>query len=924
MAILRRFLWWLRGPTKEAQLREELQFHLEQEARERREAGLPDHEARSAAHRDLGNEVRVREDVRTVWTWRPLEEVSQDVRYAMRTMFKYRAVSVFAVLSLALGIGANTAIYSFMDAILLRSLPVPDPAALVHLTWHAKPINTSVRGQFVLRSIDGSFVNSPSGASGRIFPFVAFERLATAAPSVLTSLFAHFPAGRINVMVNGEAQLTSGQYVSGDFFAGVGIEPAAGRLIGGDDDRPGAAPVAVLSHGYSERRFGAAGNAVGEPIRINNVVFTVIGVAPPEFFGVDPAAAPGVYLPLGAMLLFDRDAAVMFEDPNYYWAGLMGRVRPGVTYAQAEAALAPIFSQWVAPTAENDAQRANLPWLRVEPGAGGLDTLRRRYSKPLYLLMAMVGLILAIACANTANLLLARAATRRREIAVRLSIGAGRARLIRQLLTESIVLASIAGALGIVIAVAGMRLLTGLLANGVEGFTLHAQLNWNVLVVTIGLSVLCGLLFGLAPAIQSTRPALVPALKDGHADHSRARRRNWLPRLRVTHALVVSQISLLMLLLLAAGLFMRTLTNLQAVPLGFNPDHVLMFEVNAPQAGYPAANAAGFYADVRRRLSEIPGVRAVTLSHASLIRAGRGHTVRVAGAVADGTRFLQTGPGFFSTMQIPILQGREIDERDREGSLPVVVISDLFARTFLPNQNPLGRRLTYQVSRETRIEVEVIGVAATARYGPAKTARNLRAVTPPVIYVPYSQLPGGQLEQMVYALRTDGDPMRYVGTVREIVRAADARVPMTNIKTQAADIAQTINQEIVLARLGTAFAALALLIACVGLYGTMAYSVARRTREIGIRMALGARRIAVTWMVLREVCVLTALGLLISIPVARAASTFVTSFLFDTAPGDPVAIAIALSTLLAAALVASYAPARRATRIDPTTALREE
>jgi macrolide transport system ATP-binding/permease protein len=331
---------------------------------------------------------------------------------------------------------------------------------------------------------------------------------------VLSSIFTYFPAGKVNVIISGEAELADGEYVSGDFFRGLAMSPVAGRLIGFDDDRAGAQPVAVVSHGYGQRRFGAGANAVGQQILINSMPFTVVGVTPSEFFGVDPAFAPSVYLPMHANLLFEANAARVYLDQNYYWIGIMGRLRPGVTMPQAESALAGPFANWVAPTATNDRERANLPMLRVDAGAGGLDTLRQRYSKPLYVLLAMVGLILAIACANTANLLLARAAARRREIAVRSSIGAGRVRLIRQLLTESIVLASISGGLGILIAVAGTRLLTLLLANGDSGFTLHAELNWHVLAVTLGLSLLCGVLFGLAPAIQSTRPALVPALKD--------------------------------------------------------------------------------------------------------------------------------------------------------------------------------------------------------------------------------------------------------------------------------------------------------------------------------------------------------------------------------------------------------------------------
>jgi predicted permease len=531
----------------------------------------------------------------------------------------------------------------------------------------------------------------------------------------------------------------------------------------------------------------------------------------------------------------------------------------------------------------------------------------------------MVGLILAIACANTANLLLARATTRRREIAVRLSIGAGRFRLVRQLLTESLALASISGMLGILIAIAGTRLLTLLLANGDTAFTLlHVELNWRVLMITVAVSMLCGALFGLAPAIQSTRPALVPSLKDGGDGRVLRRRGGWLPGLGLQKALVVGQISLLTLLLIGAGLFVQTVTNLHSVSLGFNEQNVLLFELNAPQAGHPANTVTAFYDELRNRFAGIPGVRAVTLSHSSLLRAGRGHPVRVDGVVTNGTRFMQTGPRFFSTMQIPILQGREIDERDSAGSALVAVISEDFARKFMPDQNPLGRRLSVYGGPTPQREYEIVGVAATAKYGP------LKSTIPPVVYVPYSQLPPGYLQQMTYALRTDGDPLRHINTIRQIVHGADSRVPVTNVVTQTADLNKMINQEIVMARLGTTFAVLALVIAGVGLFGTMSYSVARRTREIGIRVALGARRGGVVWMVMREVIVLTAIGLLISVPLVRGSSQFVESFLFAMTPNDPGAIAIALATLVGAALLAGYGPARRASRIDPTTALREE
>ncbi len=919
-SLFRKFMWWRQRRRKEDELREELQFHLTEEAGERHADGLSEDQARWAARRDLGNVTLLQENTRTVWSWILVEQLAQDVRYGLRAMFKNRLFTALAALSLALGIGANTAIYSFMDSILLRALPVSDPASLVVVKWRSKPfLNTG--NEFVLHSIDGNTYKDRSGTTAAIFPFPAFERLQEASAPVLSSLFAYHPAGNVNVMIKGEAEIAKGQYVSGDFFRGLAVSPAAGRLIAADDDDAGAAPVAVISLGYSQRRFGGAAEAAGQPILINNVAFTVMGVTPSEFFGVDPGAAPDVYLPMHARLLFDRDAARTYLDQNYYWVQMMGRLRPGVGLAQAQAALAGPFEQWVAPTATNDRERANLPVLRLEEGAGGLDSLRRQYSKPLYVLLAMVGLILAIACANTANLLLARAAARKREMAVRLSLGAGRFRVVRQLLTESVLLATLSGALGILFAVVGIRVLTRLLANGQQGFTLHAELNWHVLAVTLALSLICGVLFGLAPAIQATHPALMPMLKDRSVSEARGHLRGRVPHLSLTQALVVAQIAVSLLLLVAAGLFVRTLTNLQSISLGFNADSVLLFELNAPQAGYPEDRVSTLYADLRRRLTELPGVRDVTLSHASLIRAGRSHPVTVNGLPTLNTRILYTGPRFFTTMQIPLLRGREIAESDRQGTPLVAVVSDLFARANFGDADPVGRHI--EVGGSMRVGgvplvLEIVGVAASVRYG------GIKREIPPVVYVSYAQVPPPVLREMTYALRTDGDPLRQVAAVRRIVHEGDARVPVTNLKTQAADIGQTINQEIVFARLCSAFAILALVIACVGLYATMAYAVARRTSEIGLRMALGAGRGVVVWMVLREVCVLAAVGLAIGVPTALGMSRLVESFLFEMKPNDPRALTLAAVILLTAALVAGYGPARRASRVDPMIALRHE
>jgi predicted permease len=917
-SFLRKLGWLTRRRSKEADLQEELRFHLQEEAELRQAEGLPDEDARWAARRELGSVTLISENTRAAWGWTLLEQLAQDLRYAFRTMAANRLFTALAILSLALGIGANTAIYSFMDSILLRSLPVPDPESLVVFNWHAMAGRRTV-----MHSMSGStWGDAKTGVDSGMFPFPAFELFRKS--EVFSSVFGYFRSWRLkdlNVTVGGQAELASGQTVSGDFFRGLAIPPAAGRLIMADDDRPEAAAVAVISHAFSQKRFGSDANAAGQPVLINNLPFTVVGVAPPGFFGIDPAAPADVYIPihanefLGAIDPFGFGAD-SYIDPNYYWIQVLGRLRPGITLAQAQAALAPQFQQWVAATAANDSERANLPALVIRPAAGGLDTLRRRYSQPLYVLLTLVGLILAIACANVANLLLARAAARRREIALRLSVGAGRFRVVRQLLTESVLLASLGGVLGIVLAIWGIRFLTLLLASGQRNFTLHAELNWHVLGAAAGLSLLTGILFGLAPALQATRIDVIPALKESRTGGTGPRHSFRRPTL--SHVLVVGQIALSLLMLVAAGLFVRTLSNLQSVELGFNRENVLLFQVDARKAGHRDPEISTFYGDLRARLAAIPGVRHASLGESSLITAGTGLPISFQGKpVRDDTSILSIGPTLLSTMQIPILAGREITERDRPGSPAVAVINECFAKATFGDRNPLGQHLVLSKGNSPARDMEIVGVSRDAIYG------GLKRQIPPLVYIPFDQ---GYPEpnEMVYALRTAGDPLVYVNAVRGVIRQADARVPVSDIKTQVAEIDETISQEITLAKLCTAFAILALIIASVGLYGTMSYNVARRTGEIGIRMALGAPRGTVVWMVLREVLVVAAVGLAIAAPVVYTASKLVESFLFGMKPNDPLALAAAVVTLAGAAMLAGYVPARKASRIDPMVALRHE
>jgi predicted permease len=912
--FLRKLIWFTQRRRRESELQEELRFHIEEEAEQLRERGLADDAAQRAALREIGNVALIQEDARAAWTWTWLEQLLQDLRYGLRAMRKSPAFTSLAVLSLALGIGANTAIYSFMDSILLRPLPVSDPDSLAMLTWRTR--EPEVHGW---DHHDSTYKDPETGFHGGEFSYPAFE-LFQGKSSIFASVFGYQGTGTVNLMIHGQAELASGEFVSGEYFRGLGISPAAGRLVEPNDDRADAPPVAAVSSAFSQRHFGEPGHAVGHVIMLNNNPFTVIGVTPPEFFGTDPAAPADFYIPLHSTLLLMADVpygppARWYLDPDEEWVEVMGRLRPGVSRVQAQAALAGPFRQWET-TSTHARNRSDLPALVVAEGRNGMNGLRREYSKPLYVLMILVGLILAIACANIANLLLARTAARRREIAVRLSIGAGRGRVIRQLLTESILLAALGGAAGIETAILGIRFLTLLLANGRENFTLRADLNWHVLGVAAALSLLTGILFGLAPALQSTRVDLIGALKASSADERRAR---LLGRISLRHVLVVAQIAFGFLIMVAAGLFARTLANLGSVELGFNPDHLLTFELDARSAGLRDPEIGPFCATLLNRLSAIPGVQSAGASDFSLVGGGNWYTsVLVSGAPRKSYRIRKVGPGFFRTMQIPILLGREVDERDKAGAPAIAIVNEAFAKANFGNQNPLGRHLVFPSGACPRCQVEIAGVCGNARY------KGLKGDIPPVIYLPFLQGITEPVRQLVYELRTTGNPLLYVNAVRTIVRQADARLPVAEVRTQRELIDQTINQEITFTRLCGAFALLALVIVCIGLYGTMSYLVSRRTGEIGIRMALGARGGVLAWMVVREVLVLAGIGLAIGVPTALGASEFVESFLFGIKRNDPLALTAAAVILLGATLLAGYMPARAATRIDPMVALRQE
>jgi predicted permease len=907
--LWRRLRWFGERERFESELEEEMRHHL----------ALKAEEQGSAAARQFGNVTLLKEDSRAMWGFPFWEQVMQDLRYAVRAMAANKLFTAMAVGSLALGIGANTAIYSFMDAIMIRALPVRHPEELVLLNWQAKGEAPVVTDHSGTGYEDLGAQKSPD------FPYPAYEFLRKNNTSFST-LFGFAGAERLNLQIDGQADLADGQFVSGDYFSGLSVHPVLGHLISPDDDQASASPVIVITYALWQKHFGGSASAVGKSILVNGKPFTIAGVTPPEFYGITPQSTPQVFIPVRLVGLVDPNLSrdYSFQNGHFYWLDMMGRLKPGVSMQAAQSELAAKFHQWVLSTATTEKERADLPALWTQEGGSGVDALRRRYSKPLFILMTMVGLILTIACANLANLLLARSAARRREMAVRLSLGAGRFRIIRQLLTESLLLSLCGGVFGIFVGALGIRALTLLLADGREDFDIHAQMDWRVLLFTLLIVFLSAFLFGFAPAIQATRVDVTPALKEAHASTPRARRRRFGIPFGLSHVLVVWQIASALLLVSAAGLFARTLSNLRSVAVGFNQENLLLFHVDAAQAGYSDSSLRNLYTDLQRRFGAVPGVRSVTMTHMRMVSNSWSSTnVTIPGRPVQGGRkddsaVTQVGPRFFETMQIPVLLGRSLDERDHDGAPGAAVVNEVFAKKFFPGVSALHRHFSLGGDKDA-LDLEIVGISKTVRYD------SLKDEVPPVAYISFLQTKNTlPLRGMYYELRTAGEPLALAHSIYQIVHEAAPRVPVADMTTQTRTIEHTFSQERTFADLCTCFGALSLTMACIGLYGMMAYAVTRRTSEIGIRMALGAERGRIIWMVLREVIALGAVGLVIGSVAVWQTTAFLKSFLFGLQPNDPVTLASAAGVLIVCAVVAGYVPAWRASRIDSMTAVRHE
>jgi predicted permease len=841
-----------------------------------------------------------------------METLFQDLKYGARMLVKSPAFTAVAVITLALGIGANTAIFTVIDALLLRMLPIQHPEQLV------------VVG-------DPARVSSQSKGSPRIdlFSYPLYREIRNG-QQVFSGIFASADLRRLMVRTDEPGQSSSaepaaGRVVTGGYFSTLGVTALRGRVIEEEDDAtPGAQPVAVISYGYWKRRFALDPNVLGKTLRLNQHPFTVIGITRPGFEGEVVGAPQDIWVPM-AMQEQVMVGRKWLEDPSSGWMQIMGRLKPGVTVEQARASLNVLMKQIAAGPfgkqfGKDDADALRQP-LQVEAGGRGLSSLRKDFGNPLLLLMVIVALVLLIAVVNVANLVMARAAARQKEIAVRMAVGAAPRRVVRQLLTESLLLAFLGGAAGLLVASWGVQALLALVLGKSAASQSFAGLapDARVLGFTAAVCVLTGILFGITPALRALRVELTPTLKDGSRSvgSTGATTSRW----RLSQVLVAAQVGLSLLVLFVAGLMVRTMRHLDRVDLGYSREHLLL--VNVDPAVYKIDQVAEKGQQLLDQLSRVPGVTAATDSNNGLFSGTESSTtITVPGFVrgkdSDGdSAYDYIGPNYFTTVGIPVLLGREVDRRDTGASARVAVVNENFAKSYFKDQNPIGHKFAAQEDEKPGPPIEIIGVARDAR------DHGLRAAVRRRFYIPLTQ--GDEfLGRLNFELRAQGDPELLIPAVRKVFESFDPNLPVLRITSLNDLIGRSMVEQIMVAKLSGFFGALALLLASVGLYGVMSYSVTGRTREIGVRMALGAQPTHVRRMVLREAVAMVLAGVVVGVPAALAGSRALSSMLFGLKPSDPTSMAIAVGILTAVAAIASYIPARRATKVDPMVALRNE
>ncbi len=909
MPLLSRSLSLLRNLFRKARVEEDLnnevRSYVQMLTEEKIKAGMSPEEARRAAIMELGGVEQVKEQIREVRMGAFLESLLQDLRFGLRSMRRSPGLTAVAVLSLALGIGANTAIFSLMNAVMLRQLPVKDPGQLVLLG--------TGRGA----GDNGGFANTILYS----YSFYGEMRQKNQVFSDVSALLS-VQFGGMHGAIGGSGNLEpmNVQLVSGTYFSMLGVKPILGRSFTEAEDEPaGGHPVAILSYTWWNRRFARDPAIVGKTVTLGSTVYTIIGVTPPEFFGTTVGQSPDLWIPLS----MEKQVSPGWNGLQDKWFEslyIFSRLKPGVGVVQADANVnllaRQIWREFAGPVLTRE-QQQTLEHAHIEltPAARGLSCLRFEFSVPLQILMAVVGLVLLIACANIANLLLARATTRQREIAVRMAIGAGRARLIRQMLTESLLMAFLGGTLGIGLAWWASEALLAMVSTGAQRVPLDVAPDASVLAFTIIVSLTTAILFGTAPALRATMVDLTPALKEGRGGVTVAGRSG------LAKTLVVAQVALSLVLLIGAGLFLRTLVNFANVDTGFDKEGVLLFGIDPVDVGYKLdSRLVNLYHQIEQRVSAQPGVRSASISYFTFNQGAWSTGVVVQGSrpqpeYSPNVIHNVVGPSYFTTMGIPLLVGRVFGPQDTATSPKVAVINETMAKEFFPGGSPIGRRFGIGDDTKHSSDLEVVEVVKDAKY------LSLREKPYPAAYYPYTQN-----IQYYYDLevRYAGDPTAIIAEVRHAVGEVDRSLPISYQNTLAQQVHESIANHSLIAQLSTFFSLLAVFLACIGLYGLMSYAVTRRTNEIGIRMALGAQRNQILGMILRETFQLVLAGLIIGIPIAVAGSKLISSQLFGLKPTDPLTISMATLLFMAVAAFAGYLPARRASRVDPMAALRCE
>ena len=833
-----------------------------------------------------------------------MRAIQRDLLYSLRTLRRSPVFLAVAVLSLSLGIGANTAIFTLINQLILQPLPVRDPEQLVMLAGR------------------GRHYGGNNGIDRISYPMYQEIRDKN---QIFGGMFCTYPS-TVSATFLGRTELIGADYVSGNYFPVLGIGAAVGRVFNASDDLvQGGHPLAVLSYGYWRVRFGADSDIVGKQIVVNGRELTIIGVSRAGFDGVEPGRAPQIRIPITMKDSLPGTDFPRLNNDRFRWTEVFGRLKPGMTMGKAQAGLQPLFHQILnrevtekpfAKASPFVKQEFLKMWMEVMPGSKGRSNLRRTYSRPLFALMGIVGLVLLIACSNLANLLIARAAARQKEIAVRLALGARRGRLIRQLLLESLVLTTAGGSLGVGLAIMIDRAMIDFLPSGHTPLSLASTPDWTVLAFTLVISLLAGVVFGLIPALQSTRPDLADTLKD----QAGAVILGGSARLR--KSLVVVQVSLSLLLLIGAGLFVQSLRNLKTLNPGFDIRNVLAFDVNPALSHYDTKWTTAYYRRLYQTLSTLPGIESHTFAVVPVLENNEwdnwvtieGYSPKPDERPDPHMQFCS--PGFFKTLKIPVLLGRDFDERDDAGAPKVGIVNQKFVRRYFGDANPLGRHIGMGIDPGTKTDIQIVGVVGDTKY------ESMRDEIPYELYIPTSQQQGAN-GGTVY-MRAQADPTRLFNAVRVATQSVDADVPTYDMRTLDHQMEVSLLTERLLASLSTVFGCIATLLAALGLYGVMAFMVARRTREIGIRMALGAGQDSVVWMVLRETLTLAGIGMAVGLAGASALTRLVQAQLFGIQPTDLLTMAAASLGIAAVTVLAGYIPARRATAIDPMQALRSE